>query len=191
MYWLCICCRPCIVRSCIEHPLYCSALCTNKGCRGHLFVPAGVWKPMFLGSWGEEYALEVAGAPKSGGGEQFLLHSWQGDGSHQTFKGRALSMTPMLSIHELRIWSFRGFDSSRILILRGGILMSIGNLPEISSQQILAGITLGGRCGVVCGLTASAINYSSINMSIDIVIDDNNDNNDNNIICYCYYYYYY
>ena len=32
---------------------------------------------------------------------------------------------------------FRGFDSSGILILRGGILLSIGNFPEILSQQIL------------------------------------------------------
>ena len=43
---------------------------------------------------------------------------------------------------------FRGFDSSRILIVRGGILMSIGNLPESLSQAILVGIILGGRLGV-------------------------------------------
>ena len=42
----------------------------------------------------------------------------------------------------------RGFDSSRILITRGGILMSIGNFPEGLSQGILAGIILVGRLGV-------------------------------------------
>ena len=38
-----------------------------------------------------------------------------------------------------KILDFRGFDSSRILILRGGILMSIGSLPESLSQAILVG----------------------------------------------------
>ena len=47
-----------------------------------------------------------------------------------------------------KITDFRGFDSSRILILRGGILMSIGNSPEMLSQQILVGIILIGRLGV-------------------------------------------
>ena len=40
---------------------------------------------------------------------------------------------------------FGGFDSSRILILRGGTLMSIGSFPESSSQQILVGRVLVGR----------------------------------------------
>ena len=46
---------------------------------------------------------------------------------------------------------FRGFDSSRILVLRGRILMSIGNLSDILRRQILAGIILvilAGRSGV-------------------------------------------
>ena len=43
---------------------------------------------------------------------------------------------------------FRGLDSSRILIQRG-ILMSIGDSPEGLSRQILAGIILAGRLGVV------------------------------------------
>ena len=38
------------------------------------------------------------------------------------------------------ILDFREFDSSVILILRGGILMSIGSFPESLSQQILVGI---------------------------------------------------
>ena len=44
-----------------------------------------------------------------------------------------------------KILDFRGFDSSRILSLSGGILMSIGNFPESLNQRILAGIILGGR----------------------------------------------
>ena len=43
---------------------------------------------------------------------------------------------------------FRGFDSSTILILRGGILRSIGNFPESFSQAILAGRLLVGGLGV-------------------------------------------
>ena len=35
---------------------------------------------------------------------------------------------------------FGGFDSSRILVSRGGLLMSVGDSPESSSQQILVGI---------------------------------------------------
>ena len=36
-----------------------------------------------------------------------------------------------------KILDFRGFDSSRILSLRGGILMSMGSSPVIQSQQLL------------------------------------------------------
>ena len=39
-----------------------------------------------------------------------------------------------------KILDFRGFYSSIILTLRGGVLMSIGNLPEVLSQRILAGM---------------------------------------------------
>ena len=42
------------------------------------------------------------------------------------------------------IMDFRGFDSKVILIVRGGILMSIGNFPEMLSQQILAEVILVG-----------------------------------------------
>ena len=56
-----------------------------------------------------------------------------------------------------KILGFRGFDSSIILILRGGILMSIGSFPEMSSQQILEGISfdvsacfLDLRCIYIC-----------------------------------------
>ena len=51
--------------------------------------------------------------------------------------------------HCTKILDFRGFDSSIILIVRGGILMSKGNLPQSLSQQILAGRILVGRLGVV------------------------------------------
>ena len=44
-----------------------------------------------------------------------------------------------------KILDFRGFDSSRILILSGGILVSIGDFPESLSQQILAGRILVGQ----------------------------------------------
>ena len=47
-----------------------------------------------------------------------------------------------------KILDFGGFDSSIISVLRGGILMSMGSLPEILSQAILAGIILVvGRLG--------------------------------------------
>ena len=52
------------------------------------------------------------------------------------------------------IMDFRGFDSRIISIIRGGILMSIGDFPESLSQAILVGIMLVGRLGELC-LTAS------------------------------------
>ena len=51
-----------------------------------------------------------------------------------------------------KILDFRGFDSSIIISLRGGIFMSIGSFPESLSQQTSAGI-LGreiGRTPKVC-----------------------------------------
>ena len=47
-----------------------------------------------------------------------------------------------------KILDFRGLDSSIISIIRGGILMSIGNRLESSSQAISVGILLAGRLGV-------------------------------------------
>ena len=44
---------------------------------------------------------------------------------------------------------FRGFDSSIILFLRGGILISIGDFPKSLNQAILVGIMLVGRLGVL------------------------------------------
>ena len=45
-----------------------------------------------------------------------------------------------------KILDFRGFDSSRILIVRGGIPRPIGNFPEILSQRILVGRFLDLAC---------------------------------------------
>ena len=42
---------------------------------------------------------------------------------------------------------FRGSDSSIILILRGGILMSIGDFPESLSRAILVGCNVSRRIG--------------------------------------------
>ena len=47
-----------------------------------------------------------------------------------------------------KILDFGGFDSSRILILKGAIRMSKEHSPEILSQAILVGIFLVGRLGV-------------------------------------------
>ena len=46
------------------------------------------------------------------------------------------------------IVEFRGFDSSVILIVRGGIPRPIGDFPESLSHAILVGIILVGRLGV-------------------------------------------
>ena len=50
------------------------------------------------------------------------------------------------------IVDFGGFDSSIMLFLRGGILMSIGNFPESLSRAMLVGIMLVGRLGVTLTL---------------------------------------
>ena len=49
---------------------------------------------------------------------------------------------PLADTADLRteILDFGGFDSSRILMSRGGTLMSIGNFSEVLSQQTLVGI---------------------------------------------------
>ena len=61
--------------------------------------------------------------------------------------------TPAANLNT-NIMDFRGFDSSVILILRGGIPRPIGNLPGSSSQAILVGIMLVGRLGVSPGNAA-------------------------------------
>ena len=59
-----------------------------------------------------------------------------------------------------QILDFRGFDSSRILILRGGIIMSIGNFLESLSQAILVGRFLVGRLGVLSVSLSSTLDES-------------------------------
>ena len=49
-----------------------------------------------------------------------------------------------------KILDLRGFDSSIILNLRGGTIMSIGEVPESLSQAFVVGISLVGRLGVRC-----------------------------------------
>ena len=53
--------------------------------------------------------------------------------------------TPNLATN---IVGFRGFDSSIMLCLRGGMFMSIGNLPESLTRAMLVGTMLVGRLGV-------------------------------------------
>ena len=53
-----------------------------------------------------------------------------------------------ISVLTLLNVDFRGFDSSIILILMGGIPRPMGIFPESLSQEILVGIMLVGRLGV-------------------------------------------
>ena len=69
---------------------------------------------------------------------------------------------------------FRGFDSSLILNLRGGILRRVGNFPDVLSQAMLVGIMLVGRLGV--SRAVLEINITVISSTLSY---------------YCYYYYYY
>ena len=54
----------------------------------------------------------------------------------------------------------RGFDSSIILNLRGGILRCIGDFPESLSQAMLVGTMLVGRLGVVRTTSSGGWTYS-------------------------------
>ena len=58
------------------------------------------------------------------------------------------------SLYCTNILDFRGFDSNIISILRGGILMSIGDFPETLSQAMLAGVMLVGRLSIACEASA-------------------------------------
>ena len=50
-----------------------------------------------------------------------------------------------------KIMDFRGFDSRIILIVRGGILRSVEDFPEMLSQRTLVGTILVRRLAVVSG----------------------------------------
>ena len=58
-----------------------------------------------------------------------------------------------------KILDFRGLDPNIILVLRGGILLSTGDLLENLNQHILAGMLLVGRLGIgsLCGLRSAAV----------------------------------
>lgn len=56
------------------------------------------------------------------------IHLWRDQGCERR-------QAAIWSIHKPRIWDFRGSDSSRFLISRGGILRSTGDFPEIQSQR--------------------------------------------------------
>ena len=58
-----------------------------------------------------------------------------------------LDQSDTVNLHT-NIMDFRGFDSSIILILRGGIPRPIGDFLESLSQAILVGIMLVGGLGV-------------------------------------------
>ena len=61
-----------------------------------------------------------------------------------------------------KILDFRGFGSIRILILRGGILMSIGDFPEMWSQRVFVGTVLVGRLGVCPGIAIPKVRIQDI-----------------------------
>ena len=63
------------------------------------------------------------------------------------------------------IYIYRYFDSSRILIVSGGILMSVRNFREIMSQAISVGIILVGRLGVVVSVKET---FLRIRRQVDI-----------------------
>ena len=75
----------------------------------------------------------------------------------------------MLSTANLRtkILDFRGFDSGRILILRGGILRSTGGFPESLSRAVLVGILFIRR---LCVITTIEITLLMITITIQITI---------------------
>ena len=81
----------------------------------------------------------------------FLGGRWSGRGEicgH--FRGgtiRLLQNPPSTPNLPTSIMDFRGFDSSTILILRGGIPRPIKDFPECLSQAILGGVMLVGGLG--------------------------------------------
>ena len=54
-----------------------------------------------------------------------------------------------------KILDLTWFDSNSIFILRGGIIMSMGDFPEILSRGILVGIILVWRLSVPVGAKGS------------------------------------
>ena len=61
--------------------------------------------------------------------------------------GESPRLRPIFVRTSTKILDFRGFDSSRILILRRGILMSMGSFLQVLNQRIWVGIMLLERLG--------------------------------------------
>ena len=97
-------------------------------------------------------ALELAGLDWLGKWclhKQKLTFTWKWRATHENSKWSCDKMGKVSKKYTAnlgtKILEFRGFDKSRIFNVRGGILMSIGNLLEIVSQRILVGIVLSSR----------------------------------------------
>ena len=71
------------------------------------------------------------------------------------------SFAPTANLRTI-IMDLGGFDSSMILILRVGILMSIGDFPESLRQAILVGIMLLGKLGVYYTMVYYKLLYYTI-----------------------------
>ena len=96
-----------------------------------------MWLPSLRHKWPcETYALmNVRGKSLRGGSLTFK----------STF---SFSDPPGITANlRTKILDFRGLDSGRILIFRGGTLMSAGNSPEFVSQATLVGIISLGKIG--------------------------------------------
>ena len=83
------------------------------------------------------------------------------------FQHYALSSYALTPNRPTNIVGFRGFDSSTILIQRGGIPRPIGDLPESSSRAMLVGTMLVGGLGVCPYLCTH--NYIGIIIMIIII----------------------
>ena len=57
------------------------------------------------------------------------------------------------------IVGFKGLDPRMMSIQRGGVLTSVGNLPESLSQAMLVGTMLVGRLGVLFGPSMLSYHY--------------------------------
>ena len=68
--------------------------------------------------------------------------------NNSTFNIMSLNSMEYTTNFCTKITDFRGFDSSIVLMLRGGIPRPIGKFPESFSQAILIGVILVGRLGV-------------------------------------------
>ena len=85
----------------------------------------------------------------------FLSKTWEHSArrrSVHTERCTSRSQHDVSPISLLTLWISGGFDSSIILIQRGGIPRPIGDFPDSLSQAMLVGVMLVGRLGVIPGL---------------------------------------